>query len=273
MKIFTDAIELKKYLKTLNKTIGFVPTLGALHEGHISLIKSAKEQNEVVVVSIFLNPTQFLAGEDFEKYPKKDEADKKICSLAKVDVLFMPSSTDIYGEDEPSILSPKIRGFILEGTSRPSHFDGVLSVVMKLLNIVSPANAYFGKKDAQQLFLITHMCKSFFMDVNIVPCETKRDSDALALSSRNVYLSSEQREVARAIPKSLRVASELIIKNITDAKTIKEQMREVLSQTKIEYIEIVDREFNPLKNVEISNTIILVEVIIADTRLLDNIWL
>lgn len=273
MKIISSAYELKEYLKKQSKTIGFVPTMGALHEGHISLIKQAIKQNELVVVSIFVNPTQFLAGEDFDKYPRRDEADKKICEMAKVDVLFLPQIKDIYVKDEPFMVAPKVRGYILEGCTRASHFDGVLGVVMKLLNIVSPTNAYFGKKDAQQLFLIQLMVKSFFMDVNIIACETKRDKDALALSSRNIYLSKEQREMALAIPKALRVASELIIKGELSSKVITKSMRDILSKTEISYVEVVNREFEPISVVEIGSTIILVECRVGNTRLLDNIWL
>ncbi|MBU1928146.1 pantoate--beta-alanine ligase, partial [bacterium] len=149
MKIISNPLELKEYLRNCNKSIGFVPTMGALHEGHITLIKKAKAENELLVVSIFLNPTQFLKGEDLDKYPKKDEADKKICQLSGVDVLFFPQVCDMYAQDEVSLLAPKVRGFVLEGTSRPGHFNGVLTVVMKLLNIVNPTKAYFGKKDAQ----------------------------------------------------------------------------------------------------------------------------
>jgi len=146
MTIVATPQELKDYLKDINKSIGFVPTMGALHEGHISLIKKARQENEIVIVSIFLNPTQFLKGEDLEKYPKKDEADKQICKLSGVDILFFPHAKDIYSEDEVSLQAPNVRGYVLEGASRPSHFNGVLTVVMKLLNIVNPTNAYFGKK-------------------------------------------------------------------------------------------------------------------------------
>lgn len=195
MKIITDPLELKNYLKNSNKTIGFVPTMGALHEGHISLIKKAKAENELLVVSVFLNPTQFLAGEDLDKYPKKDEADKKICQLSGVDILFFPQAEDMYGRDEVSLLAPKVRGFVLEGASRAGHFNGVLTVVMKLLNIVNPARAYFGKKDAQQLNLITLMSKHLFMSAEIIAVDTLRDKDGLALSSRNAYLSATEKKM------------------------------------------------------------------------------
>ena len=273
MKIISSPLELKNYLKNYNCSVGFVPTMGALHEGHISLIKKAKEQNEVVVVSIFLNPTQFLKGEDLDKYPKKDEADKKICELSGVDILFFPQVSDMYGVDEVTLLAPKVRGYVLEGSSRPSHFNGVLTVVIKLLNIVNPTRAYFGKKDAQQLNLISLMVKQLFMDVEIVPVDTVREKDALALSSRNVFLTEHQREEALKIPFSLRSATAMVTKGVLGYEEITSNMREILSPLEIFYVEILDREFNRLSKVEIGNTIILVEVKVGNTRLLDNIWL
>ena len=273
MKIISDPFELKEYLKQTSQTIGFVPTMGALHEGHISLIKKARAENELVVVSIFLNPTQFLKGEDLDKYPKKDDADKKICQMSGVDVLFFPSAENMYGDDEVSILAPNVRGFVLEGTSRPGHFNGVLTVVMKLLNLVNPTHAYFGKKDAQQLNLITLMVKQLFMDVIIVPVDTKRESDGLALSSRNAYLSKEERKEALKISSSLRLASNMVSKNLLDTREIKQQMREHLSPLEIFYVEILNRDFEAIEKVELSNTVILVEAKVGSTRLLDNIWL
>ena len=273
MKIISNPLELKTYLKTLNKTIGFVPTMGALHDGHISLIKNAKKDNEVVVVSIFLNPTQFSKNEDLDKYPKKDEADKKICKLSGVDVLFFPNANDIYGKDEVSVLAPHVRGFVLEGNTRPSHFNGVLTVVMKLLNIVSPTKAYFGKKDAQQLNLITLMVKQLFMSVEIIPIDTVRENDGLARSSRNVYLSNDERVESLKIPKSLHVAGTMLSKGMTSSNEIKKEMRTVLDGLEIFYIEILNRDFEMIENIEIGNTVILVEVKVGSTRLLDNIWL
>ena len=255
------------------KSIGFVPTMGALHEGHISLIKQARVKNEIVVVSIFVNPTQFLEGEDLDSYPKKDEADKKICELSEVDILFFPHAKDIYSEDEVTLLAPKVRGFVLEGNSRPGHFNGVLTVVMKLLNIVQPTNAYFGKKDAQQLNLISLMVKQLFMSVNIVACETMRDSDGLAMSSRNIYLSKEQRVQALKISSSLQIAFGMVNQGIVDVSEIVLQMREKLEPLEIFYVEILSREFEVLENVEIGNSIVLVEARVGTTRLLDNIWL
>ncbi len=273
MKIFSKIDEIKNYLKNYkDKSIGFVPTMGALHEGHISLIKNSKKDNDITVVSIFVNPTQFLKGEDLDKYPRKIDADKKICELAGVDVLFLPTKDEIYLEDESYIEAPKIRGYILEGKTRPGHFSGVLTIVNKLLNIVNPTNAYFGKKDAQQLILIQDMVKKFFMDVNIIPIDTVRESDGLAYSSRNVYLDKTQRKEALKIPASLNRARALISSGVFDVLKIKQEMVEILKPLKIEYVEILSRDLNHIKNVEIGNSIILVEALVGDTRLLDNIW-
>jgi pantoate--beta-alanine ligase len=273
MKIISSAKELQTYLKNKTKNIGYVPTMGALHEGHIALIKEARKNNEIVVVSIFINPTQFLAGEDLEKYPRRDEADKKICELSGVDVLFMPHADELYFDDEVKVTAPNIRGYVLEGATRPGHFSGVLRVVMKLLNIVTPQDAYFGKKDAQQLHLIELMVKQYFMSVTIITVDTVRDSDGLALSSRNVYLSKEERQEALKIPKSLYSASQMVSQGIVDTQKIKAEMLAILEPLEIGYVAILSREFKVIDKVEIGNSIILVEALVGDTRLLDNIWL
>ncbi|WP_297441917.1 pantoate--beta-alanine ligase [Sulfurimonas sp.] len=272
MKIISNPLELKASLSS-QKSVGFVPTMGALHEGHLALIKKAKEENDIVVVSIFVNPTQFLAGEDLDKYPRKDDADKKICSLAGVDILFFPSVEDIYGDDEVQVYAPNVRGYVLEGATRPGHFSGVLRVVMKLLNIVTPTKAYFGKKDAQQLHLIMLMVKQYFMNVEIVPVDTVRDSDGLAQSSRNVYLSKKEREEALKIPAALYAASKLVSKGVLNVDAIQNKMLEILSPLEVGYVAILDRDFNVVKSVEIGNTVILVEALAGKTRLLDNLWL
>jgi len=274
VQIINSAKDLKKYRKTLKGSVGFVPTMGALHEGHISLIKKARVENDFVIVSIFVNPTQFLEGEDLDKYPRKDEADKKICRLAGVDAIFMPTIDSIYNEDELLITAPKIRGYILEGAKRPGHFDGVLQIVMKLFNIVEPTNAYFGKKDAQQLALISQMVKDYFLNVNIIPCEIVRDSNGLALSSRNTYLNEEEKKRALSLSSALKVATNLIAKGNTNCAQIKQEMKELLLEKvdKLDYVAIVDREFNELKDVQIGNSIILVAAFVGKTRLIDNMW-
>jgi pantoate--beta-alanine ligase len=276
MRVFQSPHDLKQELKPLhvsNKKIGFVPTMGALHNGHLELIKRAKEQNDIVVVSIFVNPTQFLKGEDLDKYPRKEQADKKVCELAGVDYLYYPSADMMYGEDEVKISAPDVRGYVLEGATRPGHFSGVLTVVMKLLNIVNPTNAYFGKKDAQQLNLIILMAKQMFMDVNIVPVETIRDTQGLALSSRNEYLTLEEKQEALKIPLSLKTAANLVGSGVVESEKITASMREILAPLEVSYVAIVDREFRPVSVVETGNTIILVEAVVGVTRLLDNIWL
>ncbi|MBE0498191.1 MAG: pantoate--beta-alanine ligase [Campylobacterales bacterium] len=273
MKIVRSPHELKTILKEHQGEIGFVPTMGALHRGHLSLIERARKENALCVVSIFVNPTQFLEGEDLDKYPKKFEADEKICSIAGVDILFYPQAEDMYEEDEIKICSPNVRGYVLEGHVRPGHFDGVLTVVMKLFNIVTPTRAYFGKKDAQQFLLIMQMVKNFFMDVEVIALETMRESDGLAMSSRNVYLNDAERLEALKIGKSLKCATNLVIQKVFEAERIDKEMREVLSPLEVEYISIVSRSFVPQEKVEIGNSIILVAARLGATRLIDNIWI
>lgn len=274
MTIIKDIKELQNIRKNISKSIGFVPTMGALHDGHISLIKKAREENEIVIVSIFVNPTQFLKGEDLDKYPRKDEADKKICELCKVDYLFMPNITTIYeGKDEVLIKAPKSASYILEGLKRPGHFDGVLQVVLKLFNLIQPHNAYFGKKDAQQLSLISQMVKDLFLPINIIPCEIIREKDGLALSSRNIYLDKNQRQDALKLSKSLKTAAKMVGKGERSSLKIKAEIKDILQDLDTEYIAIVNHDFNEIKEIELGNTIILLVVRFGQTRLLDNIWL
>jgi len=277
--IVVNSIEaLFEETKKLNGSIGFVPTMGALHEGHLTLIRQARKENDFVVVSIFVNPTQFLEGEDLDAYPRKEEADAKICELAGVDIVFMPNAEMMYEKDELSITAPAVRGFILEGTKRPGHFDGMLQVVMKLLNLIAynkpkEFRAYFGKKDAQQLALIEQMVRNYFINVQIVPCDIVRDADGLALSSRNVYLSKEERQKALSLSRSLKKATELVMKQELNVQKIKAEMIEVLSEVDVEYVALVNRQFEAIEEVEIGNTIILVAAGVGTTRLIDNLWI
>jgi len=259
-------------------SVGFVPTMGALHEGHLTLIRQARKENDTVVVSIFVNPTQFLEGEDLEAYPRKEDADTKICELAGVDILFMPTIEMMYETDELSIIAPAVRGFILEGVKRAGHFDGMLQVVMKLLNLIaynkpSDFRAYFGKKDAQQLVLIEQMVRNYFINVQIVPCDIVRDGDGLALSSRNIYLSKEERIRALSLSRSLKRATEMVMKKEFKVALIQKEMREVLYEIDVEYVALVNRQFQVIENVEIGNTIILVAGGVGSTRLIDNLWI
>ena len=273
--IIAHTIEaLEEAKKTLSGSIGFVPTMGALHQGHLSLIQQARKENDHLIVSIFVNPTQFLEGEDLDAYPRKDEADIKICELAKVDILFMPTVDVMYEEDELCIGAPARRGDVLEGEKRPGHFDGMLQIVMKLLNLSAATRAYFGKKDAQQLALISQMVKNYFMDVTIVPCEIIRDEVGLALSSRNVYLQGDEKERALCLSRSLKRATKMVMAGELDVETIQTEMLEVLGEAdRVEYVAIVDREFKALEKIEIGNTIILVAAWVGKPRLIDNLWI
>lgn len=272
MEIFHSPKELKEYLKDKNTTIGFVPTMGALHDGHISLLKKARSENDILVASIFLNPAQFGKNEDLEKYPRNDERDIKIARICKVDALFMPTADEIYDKNEPLIKAPEKLATILEGKSRPGHFDGVLRVLNKLFNIVKPTKAYFGKKDTQQLAIVENMARTFFMDVEIIPCDIIRESDGLAMSSRNAYLSEEDKLYALKISQSLAKAGAMIKKGELSTNVIKTEMLSILEPLVVDYVAITNRRFEPLDKIELNNTFILVAASVGTTRLIDNIW-
>ncbi len=263
--------ELREVLK--GKEVGFVPTMGYLHEGHLALIRRAREENPFVVVSIYVNPTQFGKGEDFERYPRDLERDLKICKKEGVDVVFAPTDEEVYPFGYLTEVHVKGISEVLEGKFRPNHFKGVATVVLKLLNIVRPRRAYFGEKDYQQLKLVEKMVRDLFLDVEIVAVKTVRDKDGLALSSRNTYLSEEERKSALSLYKSLLLAKELIEKGERDAKKIKEKMREFILSfekvKKIDYVEITDKELNPKDFVEEGDRILLA-VWVGNTRLIDN---
>jgi len=265
--------EFREARAKLEGSVGFVPTMGALHEGHISLMRQAKEQNKAVVASIFVNPTQFLEGEDLDAYPRKEASDLAICERIGVDIVFMPSIDAMYGEDELKIMAPLKAGYILEGSTRPGHFDGMLQIVMKLLNLTQATKAYFGKKDAQQLALIMKMVNEYFINVEIIPCEIIRDSNGLALSSRNAYLSEPQILQALLLSRSLNSASNLIKQKQLNTQVIKESMFKTLEGVdRVDYVQIVDRQFRAIDAIEKGNTIILVAAYVGSTRLIDNLW-
>ncbi len=272
MREFTTPQAFQTFRKSLTGSIGFVPTMGALHNGHISLIKESVANNDHTIVSIFVNPTQFLEGEDLDKYPRKIEADLKICKMAGVEAVLIPMIDAIYSPDEMRFLAPRVKGYILEGYHRPGHFDGMLQIVLKLLNLTRPTRAYFGKKDAQQLYLIQKMVHDLYLDTEIVPCEIIREEDGLALSSRNVYLSDSDRIRALTLSKALKHATHLIISGERDSKRIIDEMQKELQVDKLDYIAIVDRDFNRLDEVALQQTIILIAAWVGDTRLIDNIW-
>jgi len=271
MIIVRSVMQLRETLDGMSGSVGFVPTMGALHIGHRSLIEAACKENDVVVVSIYVNPTQFLAGEDLSKYPRREEADFKICELSGVDVLFYPES--MYEADEVSVCAPAIRGYILEGASRPGHFDGVLTVVMKLLNAVRPGKVYFGKKDAQQLALITQMVHNFCMNIEIVPMETVREKDGLALSSRNVYLNDGERQEALKLSSALKGATKMVMQGNLKSDEIQTAMMVILEPLEVEYVAVVNRAFESISDVIIGDTIVLVAARVGKTRLIDNVWM
>ncbi len=204
MKTFKRLLEWQEYRRQLSGGIGFVPTMGALHEGHAALLRKSRSENALSVLSIFINPTQFNDAKDFEKYPVHFEADVALAERCGVDYILYPNAKEIYQDDYRFRLSETQLSKILEGEFRPGHFDGVLTVVLKLLNLVQPSRVYFGEKDFQQLKLIEEMTRALFLPIEIIACETFREADGLAMSSRNVRLSPQAREKAPLIAKYLR---------------------------------------------------------------------
>lgn len=208
MKVFTSIADWQNYRNTLKEsTLGFVPTMGALHEGHLSLVKASKQQNALTVVSVFINPTQFNDESDFEKYPTDSRSDLQQLESAGVDIVLFPDQAQIYKDNYRFKVTEADFSRQLCGAHRPGHFDGVLTVVMRLLNLVRPDNAYFGEKDYQQLQLIRDMVSAFFMPVNIIACATMREADGLAMSSRNQHLDAANREKAAALFTALKHSS------------------------------------------------------------------
>ncbi|HAF07355.1 MAG: Pantothenate synthetase [candidate division TA06 bacterium 32_111] len=274
MKIFTGIESLKKELKNLRKkgrTIGFVPTMGYLHKGHISLIKRAKRDNDTVVASIYVNPLQFGVNEDYGRYPRDLERDKRLLEKNACDILFTPSDKEMYKEQLVSIrikdLSEKLCGI-----SRPTHFEGVLTVVAKLFNIVTPDRAYFGEKDFQQYLIIKKMVEDLNFNLKVVPCPIVREKDGLAMSSRNTYLSEEQRKRALVLYRSLKVGKEIIEKE-GDIRKAKEIVREIIEREKpdkIDYIEIYDEDGLKEINDDTKYCRIFLAVFFGKTRLIDN---
>jgi len=256
------------------KRIGFVPTMGALHIGHISLIEAAVKNSDFVVVSIFVNPTQFGPGEDYKKYPRPLEADLEICEKAGVDVVFNPTPEQMYTAENVTCVNVDKLTETLCGRSRPGHFRGVTTVCAKLLNIVAPDVAFFGQKDAQQAVVIKRMVADLNMPMEIVVCPTIRESDGLAVSSRNKYLTEEQKKDAACIYKSLQKCREMSKAGTTESETIIAEMRKILSQAtsmEIEYVSIVDAE--SLQNLDkiVGKVLAAVAVRIGPARLIDNI--
>ncbi|MCL1935715.1 MAG: pantoate--beta-alanine ligase [Defluviitaleaceae bacterium] len=277
MKVNYTIIEIREKIKDWNKqglSVGFVPTMGYLHTGHLSLIEAAKRENDKVVVSIFVNPTQFSPNEDLEKYPRNFEKDKLLCEQNGVDILFFPTEQEIYPNKNLINIDINKLDNNLCGRLRIGHFNGVCLIVLKLFNIIKPTNAYFGKKDFQQLQIIKNMVKDFNIDINIIGMPIIREKNGLALSSRNSYLSKEEFEDASIINKSLQKAKYSLENGETDIKKIISNIENSILQkltAKIDYIEIVDtKNLQKVDKID-CEVLISVAVFIGKTRLIDNI--
>ncbi len=276
MKVIESVADMQQEalaLKRAGKRIGFVPTMGYLHEGHLSLIRLARENADVVVVSVFVNPTQFGPKEDFGKYPRDIERDKQLCRQERTDVFFAPPAAEMYAKDHSVYINDEKLASGLCGASRPGHFRGVDTVVAKLFNIVQPDVAVFGEKDAQQLRIIRRLVRDLNFPVEIIPGPTAREPDGLALSSRNVLLKPEERDDALCLREALLLAEELYAKGERDAAAIRKAMHEVIDAAKtatVDYIEIVDdATLEPVTKIK-GPVLVALAVKFSVTRLIDN---
>ncbi|MGB4704108.1 MAG: pantoate--beta-alanine ligase [Candidatus Saccharicenans sp.] len=277
MEIVTTADELKERVRSWKKEgrrIGFVPTMGYLHEGHLSLVRESKKRSDVTVVSIFVNPKQFGPAEDYQIYPRDLERDRRLLEKEGVDLIFYPSVEQMYPEGYRTYVEVEGLQDKLCGRSRPGHFRGVCTVVLKLFNLVEPDEAYFGWKDAQQVIIIKKMVEDLNLPVKIVPLPLVRDHDGLALSSRNTYLNPQERQAALVLKKSLDLAEQLIKSGEREAGAIRQKMVElILSEplARIDYVEIVDlKNLEPLEKIE-GEVLVALAVYIGRTRLIDNL--
>lgn len=255
------------------KTVGLVPTMGALHEGHLSLVRSARAQADVVVVSIFVNPLQFGPKEDFSKYPRTFETDCAKLLAEGVDLVFAPTPGEMYPQGASTVVHVEGLSKRLDGRSRPGHFQGVTTVVAKLFEIVRPDLAFFGQKDAAQVAVIRKMVHDLNMDMQVVICPIVREKDGLAMSSRNAYLSTEQRKQALCLHRSLEAVHELVKKGETSAKSLVTAGKSCIAEepgAKLDYFEIVNPDtLEPVKKVS-SGALIAVAAWVGETRLIDN---
>lgn len=263
-------------LKSQKKKIGFVPTMGALHSGHLSLIRRARKENDIVVVSIFVNPTQFGPNEDYEQYPRPFKEDVKKCSECNVDFIFYPAVKDMYPEDFLTYVEVTKLSNILCGASRPGHFKGVTTVVLKLFNIVQPDIAYFGLKDYQQYIIIKKMVKDLNIDIKIKGLPIIRDRDGLALSSRNQYLSSDERKDALLLYRALIEAKKMILSGERNTSKVKKMIYNILLSGKyikkknIDYVAVIHPESLEELNIIDRRCVIALAVWVGKARLIDN---
>ena len=260
-----------KQWKKEGKTIGLVPTMGFLHEGHASLIRKCREQNDIVVVSDFVNPTQFGPNEDLEAYPRDFERDSKLCESLGADLIFAPSPEDMY-HDPHAFVSIDTLSETLCGKTRPIHFKGVCTVVTKLFHIVAPDRAYFGEKDAQQLAIIRKMVKDLNFDIEIVGCPIVREEDGLAKSSRNTYLNDKERQAALFLSRAVKTGKEVIYTG-ADAKEVLNPMKAIIEAeplARIDYVMMVDAlTMQPIEKAD-RDVLVAMAVYIGKTRLIDN---
>jgi pantoate--beta-alanine ligase len=275
MKVIEKIADMSKVRQKLAEPVGFVPTMGYLHQGHLALVKRAKKENSSVVVSIFVNPTQFGPREDFKKYPRDIKRDLKMLKPL-TDIVFMPSAEEMYPEGYDTWVVPGDIAERLEGAVRPDHFRGVATVVAKLFNIAQPTRAYFGQKDAQQVAVVKKMVAELNMNLEIIACPTVREADGLAMSSRNIYLNPEQRQAATILYKALTLARKAWEQRENDAGVIRREMTELIQKEKladIGYISIADPE--TLKEMHRIKPPALVSLAVkfGRTRLIDNIIL
>lgn len=274
MKVTTTISETREQIRVWKKegcTIGLVPTMGYLHEGHASLIKKCREENDKVVVSVFVNPTQFGPNEDLEDYPRDFERDCALCESIGADLIFHPEPEEMY-QNACAYVNIETLSSTLCGKTRPIHFRGVCTVVSKLFNIVTPDNAYFGQKDAQQLAIIKKMVKDLNFDIRIVGCPIIRESDGLAKSSRNTYLNPQERQAALCLSRAVKKGQEIIQKGCSSESVLCEMRKIVEAEplSKIDYISIVDAlTMQPVETVE-QDVLVAMAVYIGKTRLIDN---
>jgi pantoate--beta-alanine ligase len=259
------------------ESIGFVPTMGALHEGHLALLSRARGENRRLAASVFVNPLQFGPREDFTRYPRNDLQDARLCRGEGVDWLFMPTQSDLYPPGFSTRVSPGPLGDLWEGAVRPGHFSGVLTVVLKLIEIIRPDRLYLGQKDAQQAALVTRMIEDLDLGVRVVVCPTVRERDGVARSSRNVYLSPEERTRARGLSRALRAGRKAALGGERAARRIVGEAIKVLRREarpeKIDYVALVDaRTFEPLAKLD-RRALLIAAVRIGRTRLIDNLSL
>lgn len=276
MKILRNLNEMNEASKELRKkniSIGFIPTMGALHEGHLSLIRQARRDNDRVIVSIFLNPAQFGPNEDLSRYPKPIKQDIALCRKEGVDILFHPRAKDMYPADFKTVVTVEALSDVLCGAFRPGHFKGVATVVTKLFNIVQPDFAYFGQKDIQQAVIIKQMARDLNLPVKIKSMPVVRDKNGLALSSRNAYLRGNERNAARLLFQSLCLAQGAIKAGVKDSALIIRKIKSLVAKNKkvkLEYAALVDaNNLRPIKRIS-GKTVIALAVWIGKTRLIDN---